>query len=126
MNAVGAVLIATMTSLSVSSVLAATLVGPLRPLLGRLCPGPESERFRARFTIVILYLTPLLAALVFGIPAAPEFAPVSAGAVVRQVLSASLFGAFLALIAIGLRLSTLGSRGLVSMGPERREWNARP
>jgi hypothetical protein len=33
MNAVGAVLIATMTSLSVSPVLAATLVGPLRPLL---------------------------------------------------------------------------------------------
>jgi hypothetical protein len=125
MNMLGAVLIAMITSLSVSSVLAATLVGPLTPLLGRLCPGPESERFWIRFTIVILYLTPLLAALVFGVPASPEFALASAGAIVRQVLSASLFGAFLALAAIGLRLSTLGSRSPVLSSPAPREWNAR-
>jgi hypothetical protein len=125
MNALSAVAVAALTSLFVSSVLTATLVGPLRPLLGRLCPGPESERFWARFTIVILYLTPLLVALVFGVPASSELASASAGALIRQVASASLSGALLALIAIGLRLSTLGSRGVISTGPERREWNVR-
>ena len=49
----------------------------------------------------------------------------TAGQIVRQVLSAALFGAFLALAAIGLRLSTLATRGAVSAPTDPRNWTAR-
>src|SRR5262250_3060867 len=65
MSALQAMTIAIAISVCVSTILVAGLMTPLRALLRRLCPGPEGENFWARFTVLMLYLSPLLIALVF-------------------------------------------------------------
>lgn len=50
-------------SVCVSTTLVAGLMTPLRPVLRRACPGPEGENFWACFTVLMLYLSPLLIAL---------------------------------------------------------------
>jgi hypothetical protein len=96
MSSLQAMAIAIAVSVSISSILVVGLIQPLRSLLQRVCPGPEGENFWARFTVLMLYLSPLLIALVFDI-----------GQVVQKVLPAALFGAFAALGGIGLRMATL-------------------
>jgi hypothetical protein len=83
------------------------LMTPLRAVLRRACPGPEGENFWARFTVLMLYLSPLLIPLVFGVPYAEALAQLDAGALAQRVLSSALFGAFAALGGIGLRMATL-------------------
>lgn len=107
MSALQAMAIAIAVSVCVSTVLVAGLMTPLRAVLRRVCPGPEGENFWARFTVLMLYLSPLLIALVFGVPYSEVLAQLDAGQLAQRVLSSSLFGAFAALGGIGLRMSTL-------------------
>jgi hypothetical protein len=107
MSALQAMAIAIAVSVCVSTVLVAGLMAPLRAVLRRVCPGPEGENFWARFTVLMLYLSPLLIALVFGVPYSQVLAQLDAGQLAQRVLSSSLFGAFAALTGIGLRMSTL-------------------
>lgn len=107
MNALQAMAIAVVISVCVSTVLVAGLMPPLRAVLRRVCPGPEGENFWARFTVLMLYLSPLLIALVFGVPYSEALAQLDAGQLAQRVLSSALFGAFAALGGIGLRMSTL-------------------
>ena len=107
MNALQAMAIAVVISACVSTVLVAGLMPPLRAVLRRVCPGPEGENFWARFTVLMLYLSPLLIALVFGVPYSEALAQLDAGQLAQRVLSSALFGAFAALGGIGLRMSTL-------------------
>jgi hypothetical protein len=55
MSALQAMSIAIAVSVCVSTVLVAGLMTPLRGVLRRVCPGP-------RFTVLMLYLSPLLMA----------------------------------------------------------------
>ena len=107
MSALQAMAIAIVVSVCVSTVLVAGLMSPLRAVLRRVCPGPEGENFWARFTVLMLYLSPLLIALVFGVPYSQELVQLDAGQLAQRVLSSALFGAFAALAGIGLRMSTL-------------------
>lgn len=107
MGSLQAMGIAVGVSVLVSTTLVAGLMRPLRALLRRTCPAVEGENFWARFTVLMLYISPLLIALVFGLPYPDALAQLNAGQVVQKVLSASLFGAFVALGGIGLRMSTL-------------------
>jgi len=107
MSALQAMAIAIAVSVCVSTVLVAGLMTPLRAVLRRVCPGPEGENFWMRFTVLMLYLSPLLIALVFGVPYSDVLAQLDAGQLAQRVLSSSLFGAFAALSVIGLRMSTL-------------------
>jgi hypothetical protein len=75
--------------------------------LRRACPGPEGETVWMRFTVLMLYLCPLLIALVFGLPYTDALVKFDAGQIAQKVLSAALFGVVAALAGIGLRLSTL-------------------
>jgi hypothetical protein len=52
-------------------------------------------------------LSPLLIALVFGVPYSQDLVQLDAGQLAQRVLSSALFGAFAALAGIGLRMSTL-------------------
>jgi hypothetical protein len=104
-----AVAIAVAISACVSTILVAGLMTPLRAILRRACPGPEGENFWTRFTVLMLYLSPLLIALVFGLPYSEALAQLDAGQLAQRVLSSALFGAFAALAGIGLRIGTLRS-----------------
>jgi hypothetical protein len=107
MSALQAMSIAIVISACVSTILVAGLMAPLRAVLRRVCPGPEGENFWARFTVLMLYLSPLLIALVFGVPYSDALAQLDAGALAQRVLSSALFGAVAALGGIGLRMATV-------------------
>jgi hypothetical protein len=107
MSALQAMTIAVAISACVSTILVAGLITPLRAMLRRVCPGPEGENFWARFTVLMLYLSPLLIALVFGVPYSHQLAQLDVGGLAQRVLSSALFGAFAALGGIGLRMATL-------------------
>jgi hypothetical protein len=107
MSALQAMAIAIAVSVCVSTILVAGLMTPLRAVLRRACPGPEGENFWTRFTVLMLYLSPLLIALVFGVPYSSVLETLDAGQLAQRVLSSALFGAFAALAGIGLRMGTL-------------------
>lgn len=107
MSALQAMAIAIAVSVCVSTVLVAGLMAPLRAVLRRVCPGPEGENFWARFTVLMLYLSPLLVALVFGVPYSNVLETLDGGQLAQRVLSSTLFGAFAALAVIGLRMASL-------------------
>ena len=101
MSASFALLMAVFVSLSVSTVLVVVLSRPLRQVLSQLCPGSDAATFWVAFTATMLYLAPLLFAMLFPtIPAVPVFVDV-----VRSALAASLFGAFSALLVVGYQVS---------------------
>jgi hypothetical protein len=107
MGALQAMAIAIAVSVCVSTILVAGLMTPLRAVLRRVCPGPEGENFWTRFTVLMLYLSPLLIALVFGVPYGSVLETLDSGELAQRVLSSTLFGAFAALAGIGLRMGTL-------------------
>jgi len=107
MSALQAMSIAIAISVCISTILVAGLMAPLRAVLRRVCPGPEGENFWARFTVLMLYLSPLLIALVFGVPYSDVLPRLDAGQLAQRVLSSALFGAFAALCGVGLRMATL-------------------
>jgi hypothetical protein len=107
MSPLPAMAIAVTISSAISTIVFLGLMQPLRALLRRACPGTEGEDFWMRFTVLMLYLCPLLIALVFGLPIPDALAKFDAGQIAQKVLSAALFGAVAALAVIGLRLSTL-------------------
>lgn len=80
---------------------------PLRAVPRRVCRGPEGENFWVRFTVPMLYLSPLLIALVFGVPYSNVLAALDAGQPAQRVLSSALFGACAALVGIGMRMGTV-------------------
>ena len=107
MSALEAMAIAITISACISTLIVAGLMTPLRAVLRRSCSGPEGENFWMRFTVLMLYLSPLLIALVFGVPYSNVLPQLDAGQLAQRVLSAALFGAFAALGGIGLRMATL-------------------
>ena len=107
MSALQAMSIAIAISVCISTILVAGLMTPLRAVLRRVCPSPEGENFWARFTVLMLYLSPLLIALVFGVPYNDVLTHLDAGQLAQRVLSSALFGAFAALSGVGLRMATL-------------------
>ncbi len=94
-------LVVVLVSLALSTVLVLILARPLRLVLSHLCPGAEATTFWVAFTGTMLYLAPLLFAVMFPtIPAAPVFVDV-----VRAALAASLSGAFASLLVVGYQVS---------------------
>jgi hypothetical protein len=96
-----ALLVVVLVSLSVSTVLVLILSRPLRLVLAQLCPGSNATVFWTSFTATMLYMAPLLFAVLFAaISAQPVFVDV-----VRAALAASLAGAFAALLVVGYQVS---------------------
>jgi hypothetical protein len=84
-----------------STLLVRVLTRPLRQILAQLCPGHDGTVFWVAFSGVMLYVAPLMFALIFTrIPAEPI--PVD---ILRSSLASSLTGAFAALLVIGYQIS---------------------
>jgi hypothetical protein len=101
MTATLALFVVLLVSLLVSTVLVSILARPLRLVLGQLCPDANATNFWVSFTATMLYVAPLLFAVLFAaISPTPVFTDV-----IRAALAASLTGAFAALLVIGYQVS---------------------
>ncbi len=100
LNPINALGIALAISLMLSTCIVAVMVRPLRGVLDDLCPRRLGTSFWVSFTIVMLYVTPLLFTVLFGAMLVPDIV-----AIVRAALAASLFGAFSALLVVGYNIS---------------------
>ncbi|HEX7418212.1 MAG TPA: hypothetical protein VF315_09180 [Steroidobacteraceae bacterium] len=92
---------AVLVSVALSTVLFCVLWRPLQLILAHLCSSAEAARFWVAFTGVMLFLAPLLITALF----APEAAQPTTVAVLRAAMSASLFGAMVALLVVGWQLA---------------------
>lgn len=110
MNSVQALAICAGISLSLSVILLITIAGPLRSFIQRLCPGPEAVSFWSRFTLVMLFLSPLFVAVAFGLPSGQALEETDTGELIQRAVTASIIGAFLAMLGIGLWISSLMRR----------------
>jgi hypothetical protein len=101
MNSLSALEIAAAVSLALSTVISVVMTKPLRAILGHLCPRPDATGFWVSFTIVMLYVTPLMFTMLFeATVSVPELVNI-----VRTALAAGLFGAFAALLVVGYQIA---------------------
>src|SRR5437588_3190633 len=90
-----------------SSLLSLVILPPTRALLRRLCPLEDAVAFWTRFTVLILFLGPLLVTLIFGVPYSELPSKLTATDLIVSFISAALVGSFSTLGSIGLRIRTL-------------------
>ena len=110
MTSVQALVICAGISLALSVILLVTIAQPLRAFIQRLCPGPEAVGFWSRFTLVMLFLSPLFVAVTFGLPSSRLLPETDLGEVVQRAVTSSIVGAFLAMLGIGVWISSLARR----------------
>lgn len=101
MNAGMSLVLAVVVSLLVSAILVYVLSKPLHRLLDALCASGESSQFWVSFISVMLFIGPLLLSVVVLSPLDGQ----SMIRVLRTSLIATLFGAFIGLLVVGLRIS---------------------
>jgi hypothetical protein len=97
-------------SIALSVILLFAIAAPLRTFIQRLCPGPEAVGFWSRFTLVMLFLAPLFVALAFGMPPPRLLGETDLGGMIQRAVTTSIIGAFLAMLGIGLWISSLMRR----------------
>jgi hypothetical protein len=115
-------LVAVVLSLGLSAILVYVLSAPLRQVLNALCASGESSRFWVSFTSVMLFIAPLLLAVLAISPRA-DFAVAQ---VLRTTLISTLLGSSLALTVVGLNIASSTPRPKASRQdtPDAR-WEAR-
>jgi hypothetical protein len=97
-------------SIGLSVVLLFAIAGPLRIFIQRLCPGPEAVGFWSRFTLIMLFLAPLFLAVAVGLPSPLALKNVDMGQLIQRAVTSSISGAFLAMLGIGIWVSSLARR----------------
>src|SRR5262245_18645182 len=89
----------------ISTIVVIAISGPLHAVLSDICDSERRSRFWQIFTALMLYLTPLLAVIVFGLASASDDTGVLEIGFLRRILGSALAGAFAALLAIALQLT---------------------
>lgn len=88
-------------SLIFSTVVTVVMIEPLRRVLRQLCLDSNASAFWILFTIVMLYVTPLLVTMLFE---STVTLPTLVNTL-RTALASSLFGGFAALLVVGYQIS---------------------
>lgn len=101
MNMLTAVAVAVAVSSLCGTLLYVAIAGPLRSLLKRACPDNDAARFWQRLTLVMLYLLPVLLAVLFGTPSMTGVRSAAMGVVVLHSAIASLVGGLIVLAVMG-------------------------
>jgi len=107
MSLLNIAMLGTVISLALSAILSWVILPPVRSVLRRGCPTDDGVSFWTRFTILMLFLGPLIVTLVFGVPPSRVAERLTTEDQILRVATASLVGVFLALTAIGIRMGTL-------------------
>lgn len=110
MGSLHALAVCAAISLMVSAILFLAISRPLRAFIERACPATEGVNFWLRFTVVMLFLSPLFVTVAFGLPPAAQIRLLEVGELIQRATTSSLVGAFLAMIGIGLWVSSLARR----------------
>jgi len=108
-------------SLLLSTILSLIILPPTRSVLSRLCPAGDAVAFWSRFTVLMLFLGPLIVTLIFGVPYSDFSSRLSTTDLVVRVTSAALVGSFLTLAGIGLRIGTLRPTVVVAPPPRKTD-----
>ena len=106
-------------SFALSAIVSVIILPPTRSVLRRLCPAEDAVAFWSRFTLLMLFLGPLIVTLIFGVPYSEYSLKLSAADQVLRVISAAMVGSFLTLGGIGLRIGTI-RQNVISAPPPRR------
>jgi len=101
-------------SLVLSVALSLAIFRPLQLLLRRSCPGAEAVMFWERFTLIMLFLSPLFVSIVWGLPPTSTIPTVDPGSILQRIISTGLVGAFLAMLGMGFWVSALVRRTSLS------------
>lgn len=100
MEQLTALVIAVLVSLSLSTIVAVVITGPLRSVLRQLCLEANGTAFWIPFTNVMLYVTPLLFTMLFANVLCPTLVDT-----LKTAMATSLFGGFAALLVVGIQIS---------------------
>jgi hypothetical protein len=94
-------------SLALSTILSVVILPPARSVLQKSCPSGEGVSFWTRFTVLMLFLGPLIVTLIFGVPYSDLSSKLSTTDLIVRIVTSALVGSFLTLAGIGLRMGTL-------------------
>jgi len=106
-------------SFALSAILSWIILPPTRSVLRRLCTAEDAVAFWTRFTLLMLFLGPLIVTLIFGVPYSELAFKLTAADELLRVISAALVGSFLTLGGIGLRIGTI-RKNVVVAPPHRK------
>lgn len=103
-------LLGIVVSILVSATAVAALSKPLHAVLSDICETERRSRFWLRFTNLMLFLTPLLTVILFGLNATSISIEQLDATLVRRVLGSTLAGVFVALLGIAFMITSVPSR----------------
>ena len=115
------VYVAFAVSFALSAILSWIILPPTRSVLRRVCPAEDAVAFWSRFTLLMLFLGPLIVTLIFGVPYSALYFKLTPADQVLRVVSAALVGAFLTLGGIGLRIGTIRKNVVVAPAHKRTD-----
>lgn len=110
MTSVQALVVCAAVSLVLSLILVVAIAAPLRAFIQSACAGPEAVNFWSRFTLIMLFLSPLFCAVAFGLPPPSLLKNVELGQLFQRAVTSSIVGAFLVMLAIGIWVSVMAGR----------------
>lgn len=113
--------VGTLISLALSAILSFIILPPVRSVLRKSCPTEDGVSFWTRFTILMLFLGPLIITLVFGMPNRSLADRLSEDEQLLHIATAALVGIFLALGSIGLRMGTLKAPAVTTPASRRSD-----
>jgi hypothetical protein len=105
MNETSAVITVVAISVALSSATVYSIQAPLRRLLESICPIGTTAEFWTRAAMVLLFLFPLWAVLVIGLPDLEIVGSYSGGEIARRGLAWSSLALVVIVVATGLRLN---------------------
>jgi hypothetical protein len=108
-------------SLLLSTGIVIVIYRPLRVLLEELCPSRAGTRFWWTFSVLLLYLTPLLGSLM-GFEWVPDYPTLR---IVRTSIISSLLASVIALLAIGWQLASVRPKPTAPTAPSKEFWGDR-
>jgi hypothetical protein len=98
------------SGLGLGGLLFSAMHQPLLKLLRGQCPDDEAITFWARFSAVMLVLTPLFFALTFGVPNRFEMPSTTLSSLLVSAVTSAIVGGFLAMIGMGAWVTFLSRR----------------
>lgn len=104
----------------VSAAAGAVLLGPTKGILESICPTGQGVLFWTRFTVLMIFLGPLLVTLVFGVPSSAQARGLQSADLIIRALTSALVGGFLTVGSIGIRIATMRPQGSPLAPPRQK------